>query len=162
MRWRSGLMGFSLNMAAALIAGAQEESREELVELWARLLASAMDPKLNSVRHSFIEAVKAMDPTDALVLAELYKRNLSVVRRAARSETAATSILDLASAIARRPNDVEVSLRHLLSMGFFDQQAPTPNQDWFVNVTNLEFMRCCYPEVGPHEMCEDPQYPITR
>jgi hypothetical protein len=138
----------SPNMAAALIAGAQEESREELTELWARLLANAMDPKLSSVRHSFIEAVKAMDPTDALVLTDLYKRNLSVVRRNSRDETTATTIFDLARAIDRRPNDVEVSLRHLLLMGFFDQQAPTPNQDWFVNVTNLEFMRCCYPEVG--------------
>jgi hypothetical protein len=58
----------SPNMAVALVEGAQEEGREQLMELWARLLANAMDPNLNSVRQSFIEAVKNMDPVDAIVL----------------------------------------------------------------------------------------------
>lgn len=141
------LVELSPNIAAALIAGAQEESREELAELWARLLANAMDPKLSSVRHSFIEAVKEMDPTDALVLAELYKRKLVVVRRSTSGHAPnTTSIPDVAKAINRRENDVEVSLRHLLSIGFFDQQQP--NQDWFVNASNFELMLCCYPEVA--------------
>jgi Abortive infection alpha len=135
----------SPNIAAALISGAQEEGREELMELWAPLLGNAMDPKLSSVRHSFIEAVKEMDPTDALVLAELYKRN-SAVRRDARDEAKATSIVDLAEAINRRQSDVEVSLRHLLSMRFLDQLQA--NRDWFINVTAVEFMLCCYPEVA--------------
>jgi hypothetical protein len=34
----------SPNVAVALISGAQEEAGEELAELWARLLANAMDP----------------------------------------------------------------------------------------------------------------------
>jgi hypothetical protein len=102
----------SPNMAAALIAGAQEESQEELAELWARLLANAMDPRLRSVRHSFIEAVKAMDPTDALVLVELYKRNLGAVRRNndIMDGTQSMTIHDLARAIDRRPDDVEACL----------------------------------------------------
>jgi hypothetical protein len=133
----------SPNMAAALFAGAQEESREELAELWARLLANAMDPKLGSVRHSFIEAVKVMDPTDALVLVELHKRNFSAISRN-NTRDGTTTIYDCARAINRRPDDVEASLRHLLSMGFFDPA----NQEWFVNASNRELMRACYPEVG--------------
>ena len=58
----------SPNVAAALVQGAQDESRDELVELWARLLANAVDPTLNNVRQSFLTAVKAMDPLDALVI----------------------------------------------------------------------------------------------
>src|ERR1700730_10105818 len=38
----------SPNMAAALIAGDKEEGRDELRELWARLLVNAMDPNMNS------------------------------------------------------------------------------------------------------------------
>jgi hypothetical protein len=138
----------SPNMAAALIAGAQEESQEELAELWARLLANAMDPRLRSVRHSFIEAVKAMDPTDALVLVELYKRNLGAVRRNndIMDGTQSMTIHDLARAIDRRPDDVEACLRHILSMGLFDQTQV--NRDWLVNASNRELMRSCYPEVG--------------
>lgn len=65
-------------MAASLI-GAQEESREELAELWARLLANAMDPNMNSVRQSFIDAVKRMDPLDAVVLRYIYERKIKMV-----------------------------------------------------------------------------------
>jgi hypothetical protein len=68
----------SPNMAASLI-GAQEESREELAELWARLLANAMDPNMNSVRQSFIDAVKRMDPLDAVVLRYIYERKIKMV-----------------------------------------------------------------------------------
>src|SRR5580700_8223369 len=65
----------SPNMAVALIAGAQEEGKEELMELWARLLANAMDPSLNTVRHSFIATVKNMDPVDAVVLRYIHEEN---------------------------------------------------------------------------------------
>lgn len=142
------VVALSPNIAAALIASAQEESQEELAELWARLLANAMDPKRGSVRHSFIEAVKVMDPTDALVLVELYKRNLSAVRRNTTGGAPETNIHDLARAIDRRPDDVEASLIHLLSMGLFDPGGQTANQEWFVNANNRELMRSCYPEVG--------------
>jgi hypothetical protein len=89
-----------------------------------------------------------MDPTDALVLLELYKRNLSAVRRNTTSGAPETNIHDLARAIDRRPDDVEASLIHLLSMGFFDPGGQTANQEWFVNANNRELMRSCYPEVG--------------
>ena len=56
------LVELSPNIAPAIVSGAQEESQEELMELWVRLLASAMNPttKIN-VRYSFIAAVKQMD-----------------------------------------------------------------------------------------------------
>jgi hypothetical protein len=69
----------SPNVAMALIAGAQEESREELMELWARLFANAMDPSLNSVRQSFIEAVKRIDRCDAVVLRYFHQESMSAI-----------------------------------------------------------------------------------
>src|SRR5580704_5247877 len=75
----------SPNMAVALVEGAQEEGREELMELWARLLANAMDPNLNSVRQSFIEAVKNMDPVDAIVLRHIHEKNIVFIQRGSAS-----------------------------------------------------------------------------
>jgi hypothetical protein len=54
----------TLSIALPILQGAADEDREELVDLWARLLANAMDPNMNSVRYSFVDAVKNMDPID--------------------------------------------------------------------------------------------------
>lgn len=78
----------SPNIATELLSGAQEESRDELIELWARLLANALDPKLNSVRRSFIAAVKAMDPLDAVVLHFVYEGRFCALTAAAVLRTA--------------------------------------------------------------------------
>jgi hypothetical protein len=52
----------SLVIALPLLEAAAEESREELQDLWARLLAAAMDPgRSGQVRRVFIEIVKQMD-----------------------------------------------------------------------------------------------------
>ena len=75
------LIELSPNQATELLLAAQDWSREELAELWARLLANAMDPNLNSVPHSFIEAVKKMDPIDAVVLKSIGIGGFSSVRR---------------------------------------------------------------------------------
>ena len=45
------------------------ESRDELLEWWARLLANAQDPeRADGVRVSIVKAVKDFDPIDAVVL----------------------------------------------------------------------------------------------
>ena len=137
----------SLSIAIPILQGAADEDREELADLWARLLANAMAPNLDSVRHGFIEAVKKMDRQDALVLRELNKRNLVAVQRST-SDPQRTTIDNLAAAIDLRVDDVETSLRHLQSMDFFDQQQ-VGNMDWYVNPTFREFMRACYPEITP-------------
>jgi hypothetical protein len=69
----------SPNQATELLTAAQDESRETLAELWARLLANAMDPNMNNVRQSFIDAVKKMDPPDAVVLRCIRENDVEVV-----------------------------------------------------------------------------------
>jgi hypothetical protein len=61
----------SLSVAIPLLEAAAEESRPELQDLWARLLANAMDPKRGTVRQSFINAVKQFDPLDALTFQKM-------------------------------------------------------------------------------------------
>ncbi len=47
---------------------AADESREEIQDLWARLLAAAADPaRSRSFRNAFIETIKKMVPLDAAV-----------------------------------------------------------------------------------------------
>jgi hypothetical protein len=59
----------SPNIAIPLLEAAQDESREELQELWARMLANALDPnRSNAVRQNIIETVRKFDPIDAKVL----------------------------------------------------------------------------------------------
>jgi hypothetical protein len=62
----------SPSLAIPLLRAAYDESRPELQELWAQLIAAAMDPqRANRVRRSFIDTVQRLDPLDALVLKEL-------------------------------------------------------------------------------------------
>ncbi len=59
----------SPSIAIPLVRAAYDEGRPELQELWAQLIAAAMDPKRSDrVRISFIETLRKFDPLDALVL----------------------------------------------------------------------------------------------
>jgi hypothetical protein len=63
----------SASIAAPLLDSAADESRDELVELWSRLLANALDPKrAGRARLRFIEIVKKLEPLDARVLEQLH------------------------------------------------------------------------------------------
>jgi hypothetical protein len=143
------LTQLSPNLAIALISAAQEEGSEELAELFARLLASAMDPKAPTVRRSYIDAVKAMDPPDAIILRYLYQENLSIVHPGITDSepgvSKTTGTRNISQKIKKREDEVEVSLRHLTSLSFFD----CPNTNWVTNSSYREFMRACYPELNP-------------
>jgi hypothetical protein len=64
----------SLSIALPLLVAAADESRDELQEIWARLLAAAADPlRAGAFRLAFIDAAKRMDPLDAAFLFTLNK-----------------------------------------------------------------------------------------
>jgi len=61
----------SLTVAIPILQGAADESREEIQDLWARLLAAAMTPsRARYLRQGFAEVITKMDPLDALILLE--------------------------------------------------------------------------------------------
>ncbi len=63
----------SLKLVLPILAAAADENREELQDLWERLLAAAMDPKRQKyVRQSLISTAAQMDPFDVLVFREVY------------------------------------------------------------------------------------------
>ena len=56
-------------IALPILAAAADENREELQDLWARLLAAAMHPaQAKQVRLGFAEALQKLDPLDALIM----------------------------------------------------------------------------------------------
>lgn len=60
------------SIAAPLLDAAADESRDELVDLWSRLLVNAMDPaRSGRIRLRYIDVVKRMDPLDAMILQEV-------------------------------------------------------------------------------------------
>jgi hypothetical protein len=139
----------SPDVAAALIAGAQEEGTEELMELWARLLANAMDPSLNNVRHSFISAIREMDPPDAKIVHYLYSEKVGRIRRGGGGDSESDTSVDLISRrLGDRTDDVEVSIEHLEGLGFLSTALNDKNI-WFPTAKFREFMRACYPELAP-------------
>jgi Abortive infection alpha len=59
----------SPSIAIPLLSMAQDESRHEMVDLWSRLIAAAMDPaKASQYRREFADIVKALEPLDTRVL----------------------------------------------------------------------------------------------
>ena len=164
----------SPNQATELLTAAQDESRKELADLWARLLANAMDPNMNNVRHSFIAMIKEMDPLDAVVLRFLSERNLREVHfgrlpmqkdfdaaskalsnavgrevafHEAPSDAYHVGIGDMARVMGRSSDEIEVSLRHLQALSFFDVLPEPAFSTWRVNAINRLFMEACYPNV---------------
>lgn len=139
-----------LSVALPILQGAADEDRDDLVDLWARLLANAMDPTLNNVRYSFIEAVKEMDPPDAIIMRYAYQDNIENIHTGELNNPPINSAghLNIAQAAGCNADEVEVSLRHLEKLRFFDV-FPGGNIIWRTNATWREFMRACYPEINP-------------
>src|SRR5712664_3266802 len=63
----------SLRLMLPILAAAADENREELQDLWERLLAAAMDPNRRKyVRQLLISTAAQMDPFDVLIFREVY------------------------------------------------------------------------------------------
>ena len=59
-------------LALAILDAAQDETRDELRELWAKLIANAMsEATCKNVRIEFVAILKQLNPIDALILQRL-------------------------------------------------------------------------------------------
>ncbi|MGM4886301.1 Abi-alpha family protein [Tardiphaga sp. 11_C7_N12_6] len=116
-------------IAIPLLKAAEGEPRAEMLELWATLLANAMDPaRRNEVRKEFIAVVRDFHPTDAVVLkkmADLYR--LDFVQPAALRDT------DISE------TSVSVSLRNLYMKGCVEES----NAHYKIAPFGIELVRAC-------------------
>jgi len=102
------LMAVPANIAIPLLEAAQDETRDELREIWARLLANAMDPNRSaSVRLEFIDTLRQLNPLDALVLNEL----------GATASMNPTSREFLVTRLGVTRDEIIVSSTHLVKLG---------------------------------------------
>ena len=100
----------SPSVSIPLMEGACDEADPDLAELWTRLLANAMDPaRKKRVRLRFIEAVKKMDPLDALAFQTLFNAT-GVLQPSVREF--------VAQRLTVAPDDIEVSFANLFDLGF--------------------------------------------
>jgi hypothetical protein len=98
----------SMNIALPLLEAAQNESREELQELWAKMLANAMDPNRSSVvRQSIIEVVQNFEPLDAKLL-ETASESLD--------KSGNVHVLDLPEELGVNLNEFELSINKLVNL----------------------------------------------
>jgi hypothetical protein len=114
----------SPSVAIPLVQAAIDEDREVLRNLWARLLAAAIDPsRTDLVRISLIELVKRMDPTDVRVVERLLGPSLVAPGR------------DLADALAKElsidRDEAFLSLERLYELGCLEH---APNQNPYPRV----------------------------
>jgi hypothetical protein len=114
-RWRTKPPAEKLSpsIGIPLLEAACDETRDGLKDLWSRLVAAAMDPdRTDFVRVAIIEAVKRMDPLDALVLREVGNGPWTGDKR------------DEFRSRAKVSNDeVQVSIENLISLGFLYEQS---------------------------------------
>jgi hypothetical protein len=104
----------SPSIALPLLAAAQDESREEMVKLWAKLLAAAMNPaKVGHFRRSYIELLQRLEPIDALIL----KSHLKV------NKQGTTAAKALASELKLDLNEVLVSFQSLIDLGLATRET---------------------------------------
>ncbi len=119
----------SPNVAMQILTLAQDESRAELIELCARLLANVLDPLRGNVRQLFIDTVKQMDPQDAMIHDGPATFN-------------GTTIPVLASEINTNDDSIFVALDHLKSLGVLAYSRS--RSLWKTTPFGREFLRACY------------------
>ena len=98
----------SPSLLVPLIIAAADESRDELQDMWASLLAAAADPtRAKAFRLAFIETAKKMDPLDAAVLKRAPTDGRFTDGR--RNE--------LAAALFSTRDEIDVSIENLANLG---------------------------------------------
>ena len=114
-RGADGAEPASLSVTLPILVAAADESREELQDIWARLLAAAADPsRARTFRIAFIEAAKMMDPLDAAVLPAV---------RSLRGGTGEERANTLADDLRASRDEIDVSISHLHELGMLRDNA---------------------------------------
>jgi hypothetical protein len=149
----------SPSVAIPLLEAAKDESRAELQELWARLLAAAMDPNRNSrVRQSFITIVRHLDPLDALLLKlyyEIHSGSKGLSREPSEAFTyymarqkedpSQRAVTFFSKRLAVSEDDIFVSHKNLTTLGLADTFSdPIASIPTFISPTGRTFMRAIY------------------
>ncbi len=137
----------TLSLTLPLMQAASDENRDELQDIWARLLAAATDPnRQQSFRTVFIDIAKKMDPLDAVVLQETstkekWVKNLIDPKQAdIQMHSARVKFrTGMPERLGLSRDEVTVSLFHLESMNLVENAQQ--GSDLEVSPLGREFLR---------------------
>jgi hypothetical protein len=119
----------------AICEAALDEDRPELQDLWARLLAAAVDAtRAHRVRANYISIVKQLEPLDALVLTKFSPGLAQPARNT------------IAQLLSVSPDEVEVSLVNLARLNLASGQYKEGVETGFVVLTSTarELLKVLY------------------
>jgi hypothetical protein len=123
----------SPSIAIPAIKAAVDEHREAVRDLWARLLAAAMDPdRKNLVRLAFVEVIKKMDPLDVEVL-ELGQREFS-------GSISGGTLDELAKRLDVSRDEIDASLSNLVKLDL-TARSYTSGADAVITPLGRELLR---------------------
>jgi hypothetical protein len=123
----------SISIAIPLLVAAADEDRDELRDVWARLLAAAADPeRAKFFRQAFIEVAKKLDPLDAAVLAGAQER-AGMLDGNGRNQ--------VAGELNVTRDQVDVSAGNLLKLELLAGQTLSNPPDSVVSAFGREFLR---------------------
>lgn len=115
----------SPSIALPLIEAALDEDREGLKELWAKLLAAAMDPKRKHlVRADLISTLKQLEPLDATVLNTVYD--------AGGTQFAPNGRDNFAQRFSVTSDEMTVCFQNLETLGCFIRRGDQPPESGMV------------------------------
>jgi len=128
-KWKSARERPSMSVALPLLIAAADESRDELREIWARLLAAAVDSvRAKSFRIQFIDTASKLDPIDAIILDAAQSVNGPV--------TGGTTD-EWAKRFKIRKDEIEISLQNLSRL----QLLSSIGGHYIVTPLGREFLR---------------------
>jgi hypothetical protein len=127
----------SPSVALPLLEAAQDETREELREMWAHLLANGMDPdRQGEVRRVIIETVKKLDPLDAVVL-KAFDDGIN-------SGRSALSLSNLVDALHTKKDEIRLSLTNLTTLGCVNRLIANAKYEQLrISTLGREIIRSC-------------------
>jgi len=127
---------FNDEATVEVLEAAQDEGRQELRELWARLLAASLDPaRVTRYRREFIEIAKRLEPVDAEILPFLAEPGQLAPNRRAW----------VAGRTSRSDDEIVVSFRSLAVLGLIESPyGPNGNHQLQPILSSLgrEFLFC--------------------
>jgi Abortive infection alpha len=116
-----------------LLSAAQDEGREELLDLWARLLATALNPvSAENYRREFVGIARALEPIDVACLPRLEAGATKAWRFRRES---------MAKALNKSQDGVDLALRNLAKLGLIDlEKMESPDFQSFMTPLGRQFL----------------------
>jgi len=145
-------------LAIPLLEAATLEENEPLHDLWARLLATGMDPARPQIQRSFISILQEFEPIDAKLFLFLWDIMFEEDDRVEANRLGDGSFIfepsELASLVKEGPEECEVSLLNLdrlgcislgLQHGVKSTNAYAPVEQFHIHLTKLgeAFLSAC-------------------